>query len=192
MDQGTTVGDVIVTALRREERLRDVPISITAVTSGGLERAGIANLRDLGNITPGLVFTGQAGLGSPTIRGIQSTLGQAGAETPTSIYLDGVYQPNIAANVLDIADIEQVEVLKGPQGTLFGRNATAGAINIRTVDPSFDFRGEATISDGIYFGGGARTSHDVTAKGYVAGPLAGDWLAGSLSGYYEYVQGYLT
>jgi iron complex outermembrane receptor protein len=185
-------GEIVVTALRRNEKLRDVPVSITAVNAEGLEKAGIANLRDLGNIAPGLVFTGQNGLASPTIRGVQSTLGQAGAESPTAIYIDGVYQPNIAANFQDLADVEHVEVLKGPQGTLFGRNATGGAVVVRTVDPSFSPKGSFTVSDGIYTGGSARTSHDIVVKGYVAGPIVDDLIAGSISGFYEWVDGYLT
>ncbi len=185
-------GEIVVTALRREGRLRDVPVAITALDVQTLERAGITNMRELGNVTPGLVFTSQGGLSAPTIRGIQSTLGQAGADSPTAIYIDGIYQPNTAANVMDIADIDRIEVLKGPQGTLFGRNATAGAIMIHTVDPSFTTKGRIMVSDGVYFGGGARTSHDLMAKGYVTGSIIPDKLAGLVSGFYEYVPGYLT
>lgn len=192
-DQGTSastgeLGEILVTAQRRSERLRDVPLSITAQTGDDLAKSGITNLRELGNTVPGLIFTTQGGISAPTIRGIQSTLGQAGADSPTALYVDGVYQPNILANVMDIADIERVEVLKGPQGTLFGRNATAGAIMIHTTEPSFTTKGAISISDGLYFG--AKTSHDVVAKGYVTGPLVDGLLAGGLSGYYEYVPGY--
>ncbi len=189
-DDGTK--DIVVSALRRSESLKNVPISITAVNAEGLENAGITNLKDLGNIAPGLVFTGQNGLSSPTIRGVQSSLGQAGAESPTAIYIDGVYQPNIAANFQDLAGVEQVEVLKGPQGTLFGRNATGGAIVVRTIDPSFSPTGSITVSDGIFTGGSARTSHDIVVKGYVAGPIVDDFLAASISGYYQWIDGYLT
>jgi iron complex outermembrane recepter protein len=186
------LGEIVVTAMRREESIKDVPISITALSNQDLANAGISDIRDLGNITPGLVFTSQAGFASPEIRGVQSQIGVAGAEQPTAIYIDGVYQPNPAANIMDIGDVDNIEVLKGPQGTLFGRNATAGAIIIHTVDPTFETKGDFTLSNGVYSGSGARTSDDVLVKGYVTGPLIGRTLAGALAGSYEYVPGYLT
>lgn len=185
-------GVIVVTAQRREERLQDVPLSITAQSGDQLAQAGVDDIRDLGNVVPGLTFTTQGAFAAPTIRGVQSTVALAGADSPVAIYVDGVYQPNQLANVFELADIERLEVLKGPQGTLFGRNATAGAIVIHTRKPTFDVAGSIEVSEGIFFGGGARTSTDTTIKGFVSGPVVPDLLAASVSGYYEYIDGYLT
>jgi iron complex outermembrane receptor protein len=183
---------IVVTAQRREERLQDVPLSITAQTGEQLANAGVDDIRDLGNVVPGLTFTTQGAFAAPTIRGVQSTVAIAGADSPVAIYVDGVYQPNQLANVFELADIERLEVLKGPQGTLFGRNATAGAIVIHTRKPSFALNGSVELSEGLFFGGSARTSTDTTVKGFVSGPVVPGILAASVSGYYEFIDGDLT
>lgn len=185
-------GEILVTAQRRSERLQDVPISITAVTGESLAQSGVSNIRELGNIVPGLTFTTQGTFAQPTIRGVQSSISVTGSENPISVYIDGFYQPNQVANIFDLPDVERVEVLKGPQGTLFGRNATGGAIVIHTRDPSFTTSGDISISDGIFFGGGAHTSNQFTAKGFVTTPLVEDLLAVSFSGYYDKIDGYLV
>lgn len=191
-DETASFGDIVVTAQRRSERLRDVPISITAATGEDLATAGVTNIRELGNIVPGLTFTTQGTFAQPTVRGVQSSISVTGSETPIAIYVDGFYQANQVANIFDLPDVARVEVLKGPQGTLFGRNATGGAISIYTRDPEFTPSGDFTVSDGIYFGGGAKTSSEFTAKGFVTVPLAPDVLALSVSGYYNKADGYLV
>jgi len=183
---------IVVTAQRRAQRLEEVPLSITAQTGAQLSEAGVDDIRDLGNVVPGLTFTTQGAFAAPTIRGVQSTVAIAGADSPVAIYVDGVYQPNQLANVFELADIERLEVLKGPQGTLFGRNATAGAIVIHTRKPSFETTGSIEISEGLFFGNGVKTSTDTTVKGFVSTPLVPDLIAASVSGYYEYIDGYLT
>lgn len=183
---------IVVTAQRREERLQDVPLSITAQTGEQLSTAGVDDIRDLGNVVPGLTFTTQGAFAAPTIRGVQSTVAIAGADSPVAIYVDGVYQPNQLANVFELADIERLEVLKGPQGTLFGRNATAGAIVIHTRKPSFDLNGSIEVNAGLFFGSSARTSIDTSVKGFLSGPLVPGLLAASVSGNYQFIDGYLT
>jgi iron complex outermembrane receptor protein len=184
--------DIIVTAQRREERLRDVPLTITARSADDLAKAGVTSARELAVVVPGLTYTTQGAWAEPAIRGISTSLSHAGADTPIAIYVDGFYQANQIGNVFDLADIRQVEVLKGPQGTLFGRNATGGAILIHTLDPTDTFTGNLSISDGVFTGGSARTSNDLTLKGFVGGPIVKDVLSFSLSGYYGHTDGYLT
>jgi iron complex outermembrane receptor protein len=178
----TTIGEVIVTAQRRAERLRDVPISITTATGEQLAKAGVKNLADLTTIAPGVKIDNAGTYVQPAVRGISSVVIGPGTDAPVALYLDGVIQPNQLANHFDFADIDRVEVVKGPQGTLFGRNATGGAVSIFTISPSFTPKGSLTLGYGNY--------KDVLAKGYVAGPLVADLLAGSLSAYYETHDGY--
>ncbi|MBK7249429.1 MAG: TonB-dependent receptor [Gammaproteobacteria bacterium] len=164
---------MIVTAQRRAERLQDVPIAITVQSGEQLERAGVINLRDITTVTPGLRITGTGANQQPVIRGVQSQQTDPGNDPNVAIYLDGVYQPNQIANSFDLPDVQQIEVLKGPQGTLFGRNATGGAIRIFTLEPGFTPAGRLSLEYGRF--------SDVLAKGFVSGPLVGDTVAGSLS-----------
>ncbi|RYY28461.1 MAG: TonB-dependent receptor [Sphingomonadales bacterium] len=160
----SAVGDIIVTANRREERLQEVPTSITAVTGGTLERSGVNNLRDLPQITPGLTLTRASNAYQPFIRGIGTRNSSTGDEPNVSVYVDGVYQPEMAATALDLVGVERVEVLRGPQGTLFGRNATGGLINVITEDPSHDTKGTAFLSYGRF--------NEVTGKVYATTGLS--------------------
>ena len=185
-----SVGEIVVTAQKRAERLQDVPLSITAVTGATLQKAGIANVRDLANVVPGLTFSSQGAWQQPAIRGVTTQVTSAGSENPVAIYLDGIYQPSQTASVFDLPDVSRVEVLKGPQGTLFGRNATGGAVQIFTVDPSFKSTGHLTVTYGAYQGG-PKMGNEGGLKGYVSGPLVGDVLAGGLSFFYDRNDGYL-
>jgi iron complex outermembrane receptor protein len=185
-------GDIIVTAQRRAERLIDVPISVLSQSDEELKDAGVTNMRDLTRVVPGLTFTTNTVFAQPALRGIQTTLSQAGSDSPIAIYLDGVYQPNQMFNSFDLPDIERVEVLKGPQGTLFGRNATGGAISIHTKQPSFATTGYIEATAGLFTGGSARTSSEFATKAYFSGPIVEDLIAVSLSGYYDNIDGYLT
>ena len=148
--EAATVGEVVVTAQRRSERLLDVPIAITSVSADQLASSGIGGATDLGLITPGLNFAVQGAFAQPTIRGIGTTVTGPGADANVSLYVDGVYQPNQTGNLFDFNNIERIDVLKGPQGTLFGRNATGGAITIKTRDPSSTPVGELSASYGSF------------------------------------------
>jgi iron complex outermembrane receptor protein len=178
----TTVGEVVVTTQRRAERLRDVPISVTAQTGEQLQKAGVGSVKDLSFLVPGVKIDQTSNYVQPAIRGVSSAVTGPSTDAPVAVYLDGVIQPNQAANHFDFADIDRIEVAKGPQGTLFGRNATGGAISIYTKAPSFTPTGSLSLGYGNY--------NRATAKGYVSGPLIGDVLAASLSALYEHHDGY--
>ena len=136
------VEEVVVTAQKRAESIQDVPVAITAMNRGMLQAAGIDSPVDIGAVTPGLNSAESQGGFSPYIRGVGSRAVTPGNENPTAIYVDDVYQYDTFGSLLTgFSDVEQIEVLRGPQGTLFGRNATAGAIRISTLAPSHEFGG---------------------------------------------------
>jgi iron complex outermembrane receptor protein len=148
--------EIIVTAQRREERLQDVPISVAVQSADQLENAVITNLRDITLLTPGLTVTGTGANIQPVIRGVQSQQTDPGNDPNVSVYLDGVYQANQISNNFELADVRQIEVLKGPQGTLFGRNATGGAIRVFTLGPEFETTGKLSLEYGRF--------NDITAR----------------------------
>lgn len=170
---------VVVTAQRRSERMVDVPISVTAVTAEHLTSAGIESTRGLGQVTPGLVMLNAGAQLQPSIRGIQSQGTNAGEESNVALYIDDVYIPSQFAGLFQLKDAERIEVLKGPQGTLFGRNSTGGAIRVTTRSPgpepvlefsarhgfelseqTFSLYGSRSISDSLYFSIAAMHSED--------------------------------
>jgi len=169
--------DIVVTAQRRSELARDVPLSLTALSGDALRSAGVTDTYSLQNLTPGLKMDRVGNFTLPAIRGITTTITGPAADANVAIYLDGVYQPATVANTFDLPDVERVEVLKGPQGTLFGRNATGGAIQVFTKEPSYELTGAGTVSYGNY--------DDFIAKGFISAPLVADKLAVSLSGFYH-------
>jgi iron complex outermembrane receptor protein len=132
--------EVVVTAQRRAEDLQTVPIALTALSAQALASQGITDTQKLELVTPGLVFSTFNGAGQPYVRGIGADQLSVGGASAVAIYVDGVYRPTVYALNQDFFDVERVEVLKGPQGTLYGRNTTGGAINILTRDPAAGFR----------------------------------------------------
>lgn len=174
--------EIIVTAQKRSERLEDVPISITAVSGAQVEKAGVTNLTDVGQLTVGVNFTNNGPQIQPTIRGVTSLTGSIGQDNNVAIYVDGVYQASSTTLNQELIDIKSVQILKGPQGTLFGRNATAGAILVETLDPEFDWSGKVRLSYGRF--------NDVTAGAYLTGPLVKDLLAFNITGYYRQNDGF--
>jgi iron complex outermembrane receptor protein len=149
-DKGSTLGEVIVTAQRRSERLQDVPITITNVTADQLKNANIQSLAGIQKVTPALRFDNQGPFYQPTIRGVGSAIVTTGAGANVGIYIDGFYSPNPEAADLQLLNVENVQVLKGPQGTLFGRNTTGGAILVSTGKPSTKTSGMLDVSYGSY------------------------------------------
>ena len=130
--------EVIVTAQRRAQNVQKVPITVTPLSAKALETAGVVDSRNLTLVTPGLNFSNQTATASPNIRGVQTRGIGPGDEPSVPIYIDGVYQPSTHAGFFSFNNIQRIEVLKGPQGTLFGRNASGGAINVVTLDPQLD------------------------------------------------------
>ena len=170
-------GEIVVTAQRRNEKLRDVPISITAINQDTLVKSGINNTIDIQRVTPAVQLPLFGGFLQPVIRGIGSQNSGLGDSSNVAIYVDGIYQPSESGQLIDLPDIQQVEVLKGPQGTLYGQNAAGGAIIFNSVTPSFDLGGRFSASYGNY--------NDKAVRGYVTGPLVEDKVAFSLAGSYE-------
>jgi iron complex outermembrane receptor protein len=127
---------VVVTAQRREERAVDVPITVTSISAEQLENADIQQASDLARITPALRFDRESSFVQPTIRGVGTSLVTSGGGANVGIYVDGFYSPNPLAAEFDLLNVQSVQVLKGPQGTLFGRNTTGGAILLSTAEPS--------------------------------------------------------
>jgi len=163
--------EITVTARRRVERAQDVPIALTAVSGDTIERIGATNLTQIAQLTPTLVIRNNNARNTfANIRGLGSNSDQNdGLEIGVGFTIDDVYYGRIGAAQFDFIDLDRVEVLRGPQGTLFGKNTTAGAINIATRGPSFDygFTGEATLGEGGY--------HQV--RGSLTGPLVKDLAA---------------
>jgi iron complex outermembrane receptor protein len=176
------VNEIIVTAQRRSERLVDVPISVATASPADLERAGPTSLENLTKVTPGVYFQRAAYGLSPTVRGIGSTLPASAGEQNVALYVDEIYYPTPTGNVFDLASVAGVEVLKGPQGTLFGRNATGGAILIRTLDPDFVSAGRFNLSYERF--------NQVRASAYVNVPV-NDKVAVNASVAYRYSEGYV-
>ncbi len=167
--------EIIVTARKRDENLQDVPISITAFTADSIEQRGIESVYDIAKLTPNLSFNQTYGrvFDRPVIRGMSQVLG----DRTVSFVVDGVY---IAGNMsADLDDLEQVEVLKGPQAANFGRGSLAGVISYRTRRPSNEWRGGASVSGG--------DDSYVEASGNISGPIISDKLAFKLGArYYDY------
>jgi iron complex outermembrane recepter protein len=187
------IGDIVVTAQRREERLHDVPITVNTASSQQLDRAGVATVRDLGRVVSGFTLSGQGFQSQPAIRGVSTFVSDGTGSSPNALYIDGVYQPLFTALSAEISDIDRIEVLKGPQGTLFGRNATGGAVQLFTRRPSFDPHEDVKLTLGEFTGdGGSRSSIDSIASAFVTGPIVKDTVAVSLAGSYRYAPGYLV
>jgi iron complex outermembrane receptor protein len=130
------VSEVIVTAQKRKERLQDVPITITAVNAKRMEQSGVQRVGDLSQVVPALRMDYSSAAAQPTIRGVGSSVAGGAVGSAVGIYIDGYFQPSLFTSDFDLLNVSSIQVLKGPQGTLFGRNTTAGAILVTTSDPS--------------------------------------------------------
>jgi iron complex outermembrane receptor protein len=146
--QENKLDEIVVTAERRAERMQDVPLTVQSVSAATLANEGITTTRDLTAAFPGIVFAERGSFSQPVIRGVSSQGTGALVDPAIGLYVDGVYQPNPMANLYDLSDIDRIEVLKGPQGTLYGRNATGGAINIVTLQPQRSPTMDASVGYG--------------------------------------------
>ncbi|RYE70563.1 MAG: TonB-dependent receptor [Rhizobiaceae bacterium] len=173
--------DIVVTAQRRNERLVDVPMSVVAISPDTIEKAGVVSVHDLNRLAPGVQINFAGCCTQPAIRGISTLTTGIGFENNVAIYVDGFYSPdNITVNG-DLANIQSIEVLKGPQGTLWGRNATGGAILFNTKAPSDVLTGNFQAGYGRY--------DDMFASGYLSGPIS-NRVRFSISGYGRKSDGY--
>ncbi len=164
-------GEIVVTARKRAESLLEVPISITAFSGDQLRRSGINSVSDIQNSVPNLQYSPRGDLNNQiSIRGVGGDPRNVGTESGVSIYIDGVFAGRTSGYNQDLSNISQLEVLRGPQGTLFGKNTTGGVINILTERPSDEFRGQFQGSYGNY--------EALILKGTVSGPLASNLFAG--------------
>jgi iron complex outermembrane receptor protein len=130
--------EIVVTAQKREQNLQDVPISVSVVSGAALASANITNAADLARVVPALNIFTTSGAVQPFLRGIGNPGSLQGNESSVAVYLDDVYLSRVPPSLLELNSIERVEVLKGPQGTLFGRNASGGLLHIVTAEPSED------------------------------------------------------
>jgi len=176
--------EVVVTAQKRVERLQDVPLAVTALSGNKLAEANVTDTAGLTSVTPSLTYT-QGAQPSNTnfrIRGIGTAVFGQGLEPSVSVVVDGVVLARSAQGFADLADIERVEVLRGPQGTLFGKNAVGGLINVVTKRPSDSFEADVDMT--------IAEQEEYRVRGTVTGPLS-DSMSGRLTGYYNDVGGHI-
>jgi iron complex outermembrane receptor protein len=174
--------DIVVTAQKRTESAQEVPVSIETLSGAALERLNQATLLSIAGSTPALQYSEAGGEAQLYIRGVGSNLLAVGADPSVAVNLDGVYQgrPGMALN--QFLDVDRVEILRGPQGTLYGRNATGGAVNLISRMPTQDWEGYATLGTGSF--------DRQEFKGAIGGPLSEDW-SFRLAGRYEKDNGYV-
>lgn len=177
--------EVVITATRRNETVQDVPIAVTAVPATLLENAGIEDIRGLEQLAPSLQSsTGQSSATGTTlyIRGITTAGDNPGFEPAVGVFIDGVFRARAGVAISDLPQLERVEILRGPQGTLFGRNTSAGALSIFTAQPAFELGGYIEGSYGNY--------NAFELKGAVTGPVS-DQLALRVDAGYRKRDGYI-
>ena len=183
---GAGVEDILVTARRRVESSQHVPIALTAVSGGYLESAGVSNLRQFDQQVPSLrVLNINPRNTNFTVRGLGNNLAIAndGLESGVGVYVDDVFYGRPGLATFDIVDLDRIEVLRGPQGTLFGKNTTAGALNITTKKPSFtpEYSGEVSAGNYGYY----------QLRGSAAGPIVPDKLAFRINGAFTKRNGFI-
>jgi iron complex outermembrane recepter protein len=177
-DDSSGLAEIIVTAQKREQSLQDVPIAVTAVSGESLAANRVTNIVDLSAIAPGVTVRpslGSSSIPAFSIRGAISYGVVPGSDKQVSLYIDGVYLSSPRGSIFDLPNVERIEMLRGPQGTLFGRNATAGAVSIMTADP----KGEASVKVSGTVANYDGYRYELTAHTPELGPL---------SAYFSYVK----
>jgi iron complex outermembrane receptor protein len=177
--------EIIVTATRRASALSQVPVAVSAIGTEALQNSGATDIRQLNQLSPSLLVSSsssEAGAGGARIRGIGTVGDNPGLESSVATFIDGVYRSRAGVGLTELGPLERIEVLRGPQGTLFGRNASAGLINIVTAQPKFDLGGYGEASYGNY-------DYYRLAAG-VTGPLS-EKIAARVDGIYTKRDGFL-
>lgn len=179
----TNDNEIVVTASRRERTLQDTPIAVSVTTGATIEQAQIRDLVDLQSVVPSLRVAQFASSSNTNffIRGFGNGANNPGIEPSVGVFIDGVYRSRSAAQISDLPNVQRIEVLRGPQSTLFGKNASAGVISIITQRPQFDFGGSASLTYGNF--------NTFVAKAGITGPIT-DTIAFALSGNYNRRDGY--
>ena len=180
-----SAGEIVITATQRAQVLSDVPIAVSAVSAEQLKYSGSNDIRQLNQLAPSLLVSEATNDSNAAarIRGIGTVGENPGLESSVAVFIDGVYRARTGVGLQELGEISRIEVLRGPQGTLFGRNASAGLINIITAKPSFNTGGSAEFTYGNF--------NAYRAQGSVTGPIAGDTLAARLDGVYFKRDGFL-
>ena len=177
--------EIVITATRRSQVLSDVPIAVSAVSAEQLKNSGGSDIRQLNQLAPSLLVSSATNDSSAVarIRGIGTVGENPGLESSVAVFIDGVYRSRTGVGLTELGEVERIEVLRGPQGTLFGRNASAGLINIITAKPSFDFGGTAEATYGNY--------NNYRGAVGLTGPILGDKVAFRIDGVYNKRDGFL-
>src|SRR5690242_12915718 len=138
--QPVNTGDIVITATRRNQALSDVPLAVSAVTAKSLQYTGATDIRQLNQVAPSLLVSStssEAGAAVARIRGVGTVGDNPGLESSVGLFIDGVYRSRTGLGLTDLGPLDRIEVLRGPQGTLFGRNTSAGLISVITAKPRF-------------------------------------------------------
>ena len=176
--------EIVVVSQKREQTLQSLPVAVSVVSQSALDEAQVLDIKDLQSLVPSLRVSQLQASGNTTfiIRGFGNGANNAGIEPSVAVYIDGVYRSRAAAALADFPNLERIEVIKGPQSTLFGKNASAGVINVVTAKPNLEeTTGSVSVTAGDY--------SQVILKGDVSGPLS-DTVGFSLSGSYNQRDGY--
>ncbi len=175
-DEGDTV--IIVTAQGRQQSLADVPVAVSAVSSDLLEKAGTSDIRELNSLAPSLLVssTGNEANGSARIRGVGTVGDNPGLESSVPVFIDGVYRSRSGNALSELGPVDRIEILRGPQGTLGGRNSTAGLISIYTAPPEFDLSGYGNFTYGNYDTYRVEAGINVPLSTSIAGRVDGVYL----------------
>jgi outer membrane receptor protein involved in Fe transport len=186
-DTGTALQEVTVTAERTAENLQDVPIAVTAITGANLTDYGIRQAGDITSLVPNMMLNlpyGPEAQPTFTLRGVTTQDFSQNQSSPIAMYVDEVYKPVGAVQALQTYDLDRVEVLRGPQGTLYGKNATGGAVNFYSKNPSLSqYDGYVTLGGGNYA--------DFSTRAAIGGPIINDALAWRVALYYEKRDGWV-
>ena len=179
----SSVQEVVVTAQRRSERLQDVPITVTAVSGTSLAASGVTTSGALSQVVPAFRMDYNGAFAQPTIRGISTQIASVGGASNVGVYVDGFYNASPLTSDFALLNVTAIQVVKGPQGTLFGRNTTGGAVLVTTSDPSQTPEFEAQASYG--------NLNTLKTALYATGPLT-DKIAIDLAAQYDSTDGYWT
>ncbi|NCP19916.1 MAG: TonB-dependent receptor [Erythrobacter sp.] len=176
---------IVVTATKREQTLQETPVAVSVTTGETIEQAQIRDINDLQSVVPSLrVSTLQSAFSTTfSVRGFGTDGNNLGLEPSVAVFVDGVYRSRAISQISDLPNIQRVEVLRGPQSTLFGKNASAGVISIVSTPPSFDLEGSVEATYGNY--------NAMVGKAYISGPIS-DTIAASIAGGVNKRDGYIT